>query len=91
MRNEKSVELVSNVKLLGLNISSDLKCNCHVSEIVKVSTQLYFLKQLKKANVATKELVIFYVTCIRPITEYACRLFHNEFPKYLSDNLERLY
>ena len=33
--NRKAIEVVSNVKLLGLNISSDLRLNCHVAEISK--------------------------------------------------------
>ena len=74
--NDKAIDVVANVKLLGLNITNDLKWNCHVSEIIrKVSTRLYFLKQLRRANVPTKELLTFYVTCIRPITEYACPVF----------------
>ena len=45
-------------KLLGLNISSDLKWNDHASELVrKVSARLYFLRQLKKSHVATVERV----------------------------------
>ena len=89
--NEKAIEMVSNVKLLGLNISNDLKWNCHVAEISrKVSTRLYFLKQLKRAGVATKELVTFYTTCIRPIMEYACPVYHNSLPNYLSEELESL-
>ena len=53
--NEKAIEVVSSVKLLGLNISNDLKWNCcDVSEISqKASTRLYFLKQMKRANVET--------------------------------------
>ena len=86
--NEKPTEIVPHIKLL------DLKWNRHVSEIVrKVSTRLYFLRQLKRANVPTKEvkeLLTFYVTCIRPITEYACPVFHNGLPQYLADDLERL-
>ena len=31
--NGKEIEVVSTVKLLGLNISSDLRWNCHVAEI----------------------------------------------------------
>ena len=89
--NDNSIEVVTSVKLLGLNISNNLKWNCHISEIVKkASTRLYFLRQLKRANVAEKELVTFYITCIRPITEYACPVYHNGLPKYLSDDLERL-
>ena len=33
--NGEAIEVVSTVKLLGLNISSDLRWNCHVAEISK--------------------------------------------------------
>ena len=67
--NGKAKEVVSTVKLLGLNISSDLRWNCHVAEISKkVASRLYFLKQLKRANISAKDLLIFYLTCIRPVT-----------------------
>ena len=53
--NGKAIEVVSTVKLLGLNISSDLRWNCHVAEISKkVASRLYFLKQLKRANIPAK-------------------------------------
>ena len=43
--NRQTLETVNSVKLLGLNISSNLKWNAHVSELVrKVSTRLYFLR-----------------------------------------------
>ena len=62
--NRHTLETVNNVKLLGLNISSDIKWNVHVSELArKVSTRFYFLRQLKKLHVATRELVLFYITC----------------------------
>ena len=89
--NRKAIEVVSTVKLLGLNISSDLRWNCHVAEISKkVASRLYFLKQLKRANIPAKDLLIFYLTCIRPVMEYACRVFHNALPAYLSAELEQL-
>ena len=82
---------MSTVKLLGLNISSDLRWNGHVAEISKkVASRLYFLKQLKRANFPAKDLLIFYLTCIRPVTEYACPVFHNVLPAYLSAELEQL-
>ena len=34
------------------------------------------------------ELVQFFCTCIRPITEYACPVFHDGLPVYLSNELE---
>ena len=89
--NEKAIEVVTSVKLLGLNISNDLKWNCHINKVSqKVSTRLYFLKQLKRAGVESKELVTFYTVCIRPIMEYACPVYHNSLPSYLSDELESL-
>ena len=92
--NGKAIEvdhIESTVKLLGLNISSDLRWNCHVAEISKkVASRLYFLKQLKRANIHAKDLLIFYLTCIRPVTEYACPVFHKALPAYLSAELEQL-
>jgi hypothetical protein len=89
--NGKLIELVANAKLLGLNISNDLKWNFHIAELIKkVLARLYYLKQLKRASVDTKELLTFYTSCIRPIVEYACPVFHNSLPRYLADDIERL-
>ena len=89
--NRQTLETVNSVKLLGLNISSDLKWNFHGSELVrKVSTRYYFLRQLKKSHVATRELLLFYITCIRSILEYGSPVFHQALPSYLSEDLERL-
>ena len=50
--NNKSIDVVPSVKLLGLTISEDLKWNQHVMDICKkVSSRLYFLRQLKRAKV----------------------------------------
>ena len=71
------LEIVNQSKLLGLNLSSDLKWNIHISEIVKkTASKLYFLRQLKRSKVAGKELTQSYTTCIRPITEYAYQVYH---------------
>ena len=62
-----------------------------VSLVRKVSTRLYFLRQLKKSHVATRELLLFYITCIpRSILEYGSPVFHRALPSYLSEDLERL-
>ena len=76
------IETVKSVKLLGLNISSDLKWNVHVSELVrKVSTRLYFLRQLKKSHIAKRELLLLYITCIRSIPEYGKPTFSSRSTK----------
>ncbi len=88
--NNKELKCVQKVKLLGVTLSDDLKWNAHIVEIVKkVNKRLYFLRQLKRAQVKSKELITFYLTCIRPVTEYACALFHYSLPQYLSVELER--
>ena len=62
--NPQTLETVNSVKLLGLNVSSDIKRNVQVSELVrKVSARLYFVRQLKKSHVATRQLILFYITC----------------------------
>ena len=74
--NGEPLEIVTSAKLLGLNLTSDLKWNTHTSELIrKASPRLYFLRQLKRSRVASKELSVFYTTCIRPILEYACPVF----------------
>jgi len=82
---------VTSAKLLGLNISSDLKWNVHVLEPVKkASCRLYVLTKLKRSPVMPEELMLFYITCLRSILEYACPVFHRALPGYLSEDLERL-
>ena len=74
-----------------MNISSDLKWNIHITEIMKkCARRFYFVRQLKRAHLANIELVTFYLCCIRPVAEYGCQLFHNVLTKYLSADLESI-
>ena len=62
--------------ILGVNISSDLIWNYHISEVVKKARKrLFCLSELKRAGLGPNELVQFYRTCIRPITEYLRIIF----------------
>ena len=89
--NNKSVEVVTVVKLLGVTVSNDLKWNSHIANTgKKVSTRLYFLRQLERAGLPPEDLIQFYVSCIHPVIEYACEAFHDSLPQYLSNDLERL-
>ena len=56
--------------------------------IKKVNKRLYFLSQLKRAKLKSKDLTNFYITCIRSVMEYGCALFHDSLPQYLSDDME---
>jgi hypothetical protein len=90
--NNKPTEVVPSAKILGImRITNDLKWNTHISGIVKkVSTRLFFLCQLKRTKISTKDLLTFYLTCVRPVMEYACPVFHDSLPNYLCDDLEKL-
>ena len=89
--NNQPLEIVKSAKLPGMNISSDLKWNIHITEIMKkCALRFYFVRQLKRAHLAISELLTFYLCCIRPVAEYGCQLFHNALPKYLSADLERI-
>ena len=61
--------------MLGVTFSVDLKWNAHVDEIVsRVNKRLYFLRRLKHTQIKSKELVLFYITCIRSVMEWASAL-----------------
>ena len=88
--NSKELECIHKAKMLDVTFSVDLKWNAHVDEVVKkVNKWLYFLRQLKHAQINSKELILFYLTCIRSVMEYARALFHCGLPQYLSVDLER--
>ena len=56
--NGMPIDLVTSAKILGLNISNDLKWNCHIDSIIKkAKKRLYSLSQLKCSGLGTRELV----------------------------------
>ena len=67
-----------------MTVSSDLKWMEHVDAI----TRLYFLKQLRRADVPTTDLLHFYTTAVRPVLEYACPVWHSGLTVAQSDLLE---
>ena len=82
------IERVSDFKILGLQLS-DLHWDCNVEFMCnKISSKLYFLKLLKRAGLSTDDLKYFYVTIIRPISEYACTVWNHNLTSTLSDQLE---
>ena len=82
------------MKLLGVYFQDNLKWNNHVSETIKKAVKrLYFLTQLKRANVLSSELATFYVACIQSVLLYGCQVYHYSLPNYLSskESLENIY
>ena len=70
-------------------MSSDLKWMEHVDAITsKAASRLYFLKQLRQADVPTTDLLHFYTTVVRPVLEYACPVWHSGLTVAQSNLLE---
>ena len=44
----------------------------------------------KRTNVATKHLLSFHLVCVHPISEYACQVFLDALPRYLSEDVDKL-
>ena len=89
--NGTEIERVSQTKLLGVIISSDLKWDAHIAHInAKASKRLFYIRQLKYAGLTVKDLVRVYKALVRPVCEYACPVWSTCLPKCLSDILESI-
>ena len=89
--NNSCIERVHSYKLLGLNITDRLKWNEHVSAICsKAASRLHFLKLLKRAQVSIDDMLHFYQSVIRPVTEYACVVWSSSLTKGQSKQLESI-
>ena len=88
--NEKVQEIVDHAKILELRVSSDLKWNEQFRNCPESIKAFLFLTQLKRSKVGSKELLQFFKSCIRFVMEYACPVFHDSLPEYLSNDLERI-
>ena len=87
--NTEVIELVDHAKVLGLIISCDLKWSKHGEEVIKkANKRKYFIVQVKRANVPPKD-INFYCSCVRPVLEYSCKVFHFALPDCLSNAIEQ--
>ena len=69
-----------------MTINNKLTWNLHIDEVVKkVSKRIYYLIQLKRANIPLKD-----VTRIRSVIDYGIPVIYYSLPKYLLSELQRL-
>ena len=84
-------ERVSQAKVLGVTLSSDLTWNTHVETIVsKARKRVFAIYQLKRAGIRQCDMLRVYVSETIPVLEYACPAWHTSLPMYLSDNIETI-
>ena len=85
------IVVVPHAKLLGVMISKDLKWIEHVDYICKkASKRLYPLRLIKRASIPAGKLVRVYTTCVRPILEFSCEVWHYSLAQHLSDEIESI-
>ena len=73
----EEVKVVDSLKLLGVWVSCDLKWDKHIDDVVnRAGKKLYMLSCLKKFGMPYNHLKQIYISHIRPITEYACPVWH---------------
>lgn len=81
------IERVSTWKLLGLNLSSNLK---QIEPVKKSVRCVYLVRFLKRACVVQKNLITFYKIYVRSVLEYACPAWFYSTTEYLSEHLESI-
>ena len=85
------IDRTHSYKLLGLHVSYTLKWNDHVSSVCsKAASRLHFLKLLKRASMSPDDLIHYYQSVIRPVTEYACAVWNSSLTKSQSRQLESI-
>jgi hypothetical protein len=86
-----SIDRIHTYKLLGLHVSDTLKWKDHVSSICsKAASRLHFLKLMKRASMSTDDLIHYYQSVIRPVTEYACAVWNSSLTKSQTRQLESI-
>ena len=89
--NSSPVERVQSFKLLGVLLTSSLSWSEHITAVcTKASKRLYFLKLLKRSGMTSDDLLYYYKTVIRPVTEYACAVWHSSITAEQRDQLEAI-
>ena len=85
----QQLECVATFRILGLTINNAIKWSECVDVIVrKSSKRLYMLRVLCRSGIPIADLLVIYSASIRSTLEYACVVWHNSVPKYLSDKIE---
>ena len=87
----EEIDLVEEMKLLGVIITSDLKWSKNTQYTTKRGyNKLWILRRLKQNGANTKELCDIYQKHVRSILEYSAVVWHAGLTKIYSTNLERV-
>ena len=88
---EETIEVVEKMKLLGVQVTSDLKWNANTAYIVRRGyNKLWTLRRLKSTGASSEELVDIYSKHVRSILEYAAVVWHSALTIENSADIERV-
>ena len=89
--NDKVIESVDQIKLLGVFLTNDLKWSVNTLNICKkVNQRLYLVRKLKHFGLKKDELITAWRSILRPVTEYAVPLWHSGLTDAESHKIEML-
>ena len=74
--NNQSLDPIRSSKLLGVNLSTDLKWSIHIN-CARASKRLFALRTLRRNGVPPADLRSVYCYFIRPLLEYTCPVWHS--------------
>ena len=82
---------MTEIKLLGVHITPDLKLNKHVDGMVKkANLAIRSLKLLARHGIPAPHLLRIYFSFIRSTLEYCCPVLHIGLTREQSDRVERV-
>ena len=83
------LEVIYQLKLVGLVLTSDLSWNAHVDYTLKrVNGVLWQLARFRNLGAPTDKLIQFYILKIRSILMFGSVCFHSSLTQELSQKLE---
>ena len=88
---DKMIEVVNKVKLLGTTITSDLKWDENVSDLVKrANARLILLRKLSSFKPKIEDMKTIYTSYIRSILDQSCQVWHFSLTQENADDIERV-
>ena len=89
--NEKTIEVVNEVKLLGTIITSDLKWDKNINEIIRrCNIRMTLLRKLVEFRPKIDDMKIIYMAYIRSVAEQSCQVWHFSLSQENCEDIERI-
>ena len=89
--NGKNLEVVEQMKLLGVIITSDLKWHENTNNIVKkASKKMWILRRLRNLGASRSTLLDIYMKYVRSVVEFSTVVWHAGLTKENTEQIERV-